>query len=66
MTIEFLKEECAHIKMLKWLLDVADDNTTKLHSLFEDSPINNNVNWGEVNWGPVPQWEQPLPPPQDK
>ena len=23
--IEFLKEECAHIKMLKWLLDMVDD-----------------------------------------
>ena len=22
------------------------------------------LTWGEVNWGPVPQWEQP--PPQDE
>ena len=42
------------------------DNTAKLHSLFEDSPVSADVNWGEVNWGPAPQWEQPLPPPQDE
>ena len=64
--IEFLKEECAHIKTLKWLLNMVDNNATKLHSLFEDSPISNNVNWGEVNWGPVLQWEQLPPPPQDE
>ena len=64
--IEFLKEECAHIKMLKQLLDMVDDNTAKLHSLFEDSPVSTDVNWGEVNWGPAPQWEQLPPPPQDK
>ena len=64
--IEFLKEERACIKMLKQLLNMADNNATKLHSLFEDSPVSNNVNWGEVNWGPAPQWEQPPLPPQDK
>ena len=63
--IEFLKKERAHIKTLKWLLDMANDNAAELHLLFEDSPVNNDVNWGEVNWGPVPQWEQ-LPLPQDK
>ena len=40
---------------------MADDNTAELHLLFEDSPVNNNVNWGELNWGPMPQWEQPPP-----
>ena len=64
--IKFLKEEHACIKMLKWLLNVADDNATELHSFFKDSPVNNNVNWGEVNWGPMPQWEQLPPPPQDE
>ena len=64
--IEFLKEEHAQIKTLKRLLDMVDDNAAKLHSLFEDSPVSANVNWGEVNWGPAPQWEQPTPPPQDK
>ena len=63
--IEFLKEECARIKMLKQLLDMVDDNATELHSLFEDSPVNVNINWGEVTWGPTPQWEQP-PLPQDE
>ena len=58
--IEFLKEERARIKMLKHLLDMVDDNAAKLHSLFEDSPISTNVNWGEVNWGPMLQWEQLL------
>ena len=65
MIIEFLKE-CARIRTLKWLLDMADNNATKLHSLFEDSPISNNVNWGAVNWGPALQWEQLPPPPQDE
>ena len=60
--IEFLKEECARIKTLRRLLEMADDNTTKLHSLFEDSPVNPDTNWGELNWGPTLQWEQLLPP----
>ena len=64
--IEFLKEERTRIKMLKWLLDMADDNAIELHSLFEDLPISADVNWGEVNWGPAPQWEQPPWPPQDE
>ena len=62
--MEFLKEECAQIKTLKHLLDMADDNAAKLHSLFEDSPVSADVNWGELAWGPMPQWEQP-PPPQE-
>ena len=66
MIIEFLKEERARIKMLRWLLDMVDNNAAKLHSLFEDLPISADVNWGEVNWGPMPQWEQPPPPPQDE
>ena len=67
MIIEFLKEEHAQIKMLKRLLNMADDNAAELHCLFEESPISNNVNWGEVNWGPMLQWEQlPLLPPQDE
>ena len=64
--IKFLKEERACIKMLKWLLDMADDNATELHSLFEDSPVSIDINWGEVAWGPTLQWEQPLLPPQDE
>ena len=63
--IEFLKEECARIRMLKRLLEMADDNAATLHSLFEDSPIDPDINWGELAWGPTPQWEQPLPPPQE-
>ena len=59
--IEFLKEERACIRMLKRLLEMADDNTAALHSLFEDSPIDPDINWGELNWGPTPQWEQPPP-----
>ena len=61
--IEFLKEECARIKTLRWLLEMADDNTAELHYFFEDSPIDPDINWGELNWGPTPQWEElPLPP----
>ena len=54
--IKFLKEECARIKMLKCLLDMADNNAAELHSLFEDSPVD-----ADINWGPTPQWEIPLP-----
>ena len=63
--IEFLKEEHACIRTLKCLLEMADDNTAALHSLFEDSPVDPDINWGELNWGPTLQWEQPLPPPQE-
>ena len=65
MIIEFLKEERARIWMLKRLLEMADDNAAALHSLFEDSPVDPDINWGELNWGPMPQWEQPPPPPQE-
>ena len=57
--IEFLKEERAHIRTLKRLLEMADDNAATLHSLFEDSPVDPDINWGELAWGPMPQWEQP-------
>ena len=63
--IEFLKEERAHIRTLKCLLEMADDNAAALHSLFKDSPVDPDINWGELAWGPTPQWEQPLPPPQE-
>ena len=62
--IEFLKEERAHIRTLKRLLEMADDNAATLHSLFKDLPIDPDINWGELAWGPMPQWEQP-PPPQE-
>ena len=61
--IEFLKEERARIRTLKRLLEMADDNAAALHSLYEDSPIDPDINWGELHWGPTPQWEQP--PPQE-
>ena len=63
--IEFLKEERACIRTLKHLLEMADDNATVLHSLYEDSPVDPDINWGELAWGPTLQWEQPLPPPQE-
>ena len=53
--IEFLKEERTCIQTLKPLLEMADDNTAALHSLFEDSPVDPDINWGELNWGPTPQ-----------
>ena len=65
--IEFLKEERACIRMLKQLLKMADNNAAKLQTLFEDSPVDNDINWGEITWGPMPQWELPPPPlPQNK
>ena len=63
--IEFLKEERARIRTLKRLLEMADDNAAALHSLYEDLPVDPDVNWGELNWGPMPQWEQPPPPQQE-
>ena len=63
--IEFLKEERACIKMLRRLLEMADDNAAELHYFFEDSPVDPDINWGELNWGPTPQWEEPPPPPQE-
>ena len=63
--IEFLKEERAHIKTLRQLLEMADGNAAELHYFFEDSPVDPDVNWGELNWGPAPQWEEPPPPPQE-
>ena len=63
--IEFLKEERARIRMLKRLLEMVDDNTVTLQSFFEDSPVDPDINWGELAWGPMPQWEQPPPPPQE-
>ena len=46
MIIEFLKEERARIRMLKRLLEMVDDNTAVLHSLYEDSPVDPDINWG--------------------
>ena len=63
--IEFLKEECTCIKTLRWLLEMADNNAAKLHYFFEDSPVDPDINWGELNWGPTPQWEELPPPPQE-
>ena len=63
--IEFLKEERARIRTLKRLLDAANDNAAELQTFFEDSPVDSDINWGELNWGPMPQWEQ-LPPPQQE
>ena len=62
--IKFLKEEHSHIKTLRQLLEMANDNNTELHLLFEDSPVNTDINWGELNWGLTLQWEQL--PPQDE
>ena len=62
--IKFLKEEHARIKTLRRLLETADDNAAELHYFFEDSPVDPDINWGELNWGPMPQWEEP-PPPQE-
>ena len=59
--IEFLKEERACIRMLKRLLDAADDNAAELQTFFEDSPVNPDINWGKLAWGPMLQWEQLLP-----
>ena len=64
MIIEFLKEEHTRIRTLKQLLDATDDNAAELQTFFEDSPVDPDLNWGELAWRPIPQWEQP--PPQNK
>ena len=46
--IEFLKEERACIKTLRCLLEMADDNAAELHYFFEDSPVDPDINWGEL------------------
>ena len=63
--IEFLKEERARIRTLKRLLDATDDNAAELQMFFEDSPVDPDINWGALAWGPMPQWEQPPLPPQE-
>ena len=63
--IEFLKEEHACIRMLKRLLKMADDNATELQMFFEDSPVDNDINWGAIACGLMLQWEQPLLPQQE-
>ena len=53
--IEFLKEERAHIRTLKRLLDATDNNAAELQTFFEDSPIDSDINWGELAWGRHPE-----------
>ena len=60
MIIEFLKEERTHIRTLKRLLEATDDNDAELQTFFEDLPID-----PDINWGPMPQWEQLLLPQQE-
>jgi hypothetical protein len=59
--IEFLKEERAHIRTLRALLDMAENNDVELQGLYEDSLITTNADWGTFAWGPMLQWEEPPP-----
>jgi hypothetical protein len=59
--IEFLKEERARIRTLRALLDMAENNDVELQSLYEDSSITADADWGTFAWGPMLQWEE-LPP----
>jgi hypothetical protein len=59
--IEFLKEECARIRTLQALLDMAENNDVELQGLYEDSPVTADADWGTFAWGPMPQWEEPPP-----
>jgi hypothetical protein len=59
--IEFLKEECARIRTLLALLDMAKNNDVELLGLYEDSPVTADTDWGTFTWGPMPQWEEPPP-----
>jgi hypothetical protein len=59
--IEFLKEERARIRTLCALLDMAENNDVELQSLYKDSPVTADTDWGTFAWGPLPQWEEPPP-----
>jgi hypothetical protein len=59
--IEFLKEERARIRTLRALLNMAKNNNVELQSLYEDSPITADADWGTFAWGPMLQWEEPPP-----
>jgi hypothetical protein len=59
--IEFLKEECAHIRTLWALLNMAKNNDVELQGLYKDSLVTANADWGMFAWGPMPQWEEPPP-----
>jgi hypothetical protein len=59
--IEFLKEECARIRTLRALLDMAENNDVELQGLYKDSPVTTNADWGMFAWGPMLQWEEPPP-----
>jgi hypothetical protein len=59
--IEFLKEECAHIRTLWALLNMAENNDVELQGLYKDSPVTADTDWETFTWGPMPQWEEPPP-----
>jgi hypothetical protein len=59
--IEFLKEERSRIRTLRALLNMAENNDVELQGLYEDSPVTADADWGTFAWGPMLQWEEPLP-----
>jgi hypothetical protein len=59
--IEFLKEERSHIRTLRALLDMAENNDVELQGLYEDLLVTTDTDWGTFTWGPMLQWEE-LPP----
>jgi hypothetical protein len=59
--IKFLKEERAGIRTLWALLDMAENNDVELQGLYKDSPVTADTDWGTFAWGPMLQWEEPLP-----
>jgi hypothetical protein len=60
--LEFLRKEQQQIWLLKSLLDTVNSNDQELIHRYEDSPVTRDKDWGTFAWGPLPQWEQPLPP----
>jgi hypothetical protein len=63
--LEFLREERRQIRLLKSLLDMVDSNDHELILRYEDSPVTRDEDWGAFAWGPLPQWEEQPPPPQE-
>jgi hypothetical protein len=59
--IKFLKEERSHIRTLRALLNMAENNDVVLQGLYKDSPVTADADWGMFGWGPMPQWEEPPP-----
>ena len=49
--------------MLKHLINLIDTNDVEILGLYKESKDTHTKDWGVLAWGPLPDWEQPLPAP---